>query len=375
MKEQVKLYDFEMISSRMGKKYGEIEKDLVSKYAEILFFIESNLLRVYRKYGIDNDRRVIEAIHICLLIINGYLEKIEYNLDSYITDSNQPYYNILLMSFDPFTNEDLRPVVERRCDIQSKEGLFKYFEAPVKALLCIEKNVEFQIKGYNHNGYFSHLEELIGKDVANDDRIECIIVTNNENEDVNQLSMKDLFPNMDLHEVLTELIPTVSKIFELGFIPSPEEIYEFTEDQYAAYRRQGGDITEKLYTLIPKNYKYLGPPNEINMLSQEDTFKLGKAAVFLYIYARENGCTSESSDDVLSFTAKRLPAFITANSKYKRPPVKLLNPGEIPLTAREEVIDLLAHVMGEGATLNIKITDEATNKTEEISIPIEKQSE
>ena len=180
---------------------------------------------------------------------------------------------------------------------------------------------------------------------------------------------------MDLQEMFMEFFPAITIIFKMGFIPTPEEIYEITKEQYAAYKKQGGDISEQLYTIIPKNYKYLAsaPTNEVSLLTKDDVHKLGKAAVYLYLYAEKGGCKSEKSDDVLAFAAERLPSSFTKGTKFERPLLKELKPDETPLTEKEEWVDFLASVMGEGATLNIKVTNQDTKETENITLPIEKQ--
>jgi len=177
MKKQVDEYNFGRISSRMAKKFGTIEKNQENKYINILFPIESNLLKTNRKHGINNGRRVIEAIHIFLLMIDGYFNQIEYDLDPYISDTNNQFLNALIMSIDPITNEHLRPFVEEVYDIDSTEGLHEYFELPVKALLRIEKSIELWTKTHGHNGYFSYLESQIGNVVAHDDLLNSVVVS------------------------------------------------------------------------------------------------------------------------------------------------------------------------------------------------------
>jgi hypothetical protein len=379
MKKQIDAYNFEKISSRMTKTFGVIERYLEDKYAKILFLIESNLLKTHRKNGINSGKSVIEAIHICLFTIDGYLNQTEYDFDPYISDANKPFLTALLMSFDPFANKYLKKIVEEQCDIHSKEGLRDYFVAPVKCLLRIEKTVMLWTKKQGDGGYFTFLENQIGESVADDDIMNCVIVklTNVDTPEGVDLMMEDFFSDMSLNEIIMELFPAISAIFKLGYIPLPDEFYELTQEQYAAYRRQGGDLPEPLYTVVPKNYKYLGPSNEISILSNEEIFKLGKGAVFLHLYATKNGCDSRQSEDVLKFAAERLPSFFTNETKFKRPPMKALEPDEVPLTEREEIIDLLAHVMGEGKKLDIKMTfkdaNENIEKVETLSLPIEKQ--
>jgi len=379
MKKQVNTYQFGKISSHMARNFGVIEKYLEGDYANILLPIESNLIRVNRKSGINNGRYAIEAIHICLFIIDGYINQIEYDLDPFISSKNEPYLSVLLMTFDPFTNEVIRHTAESDCDISSKEGLHNFFEAPVKCLLRIKKSIELWTKEYGNAGYFEFMERQIGTAITDNDKIECVVVKVKEADalDAAKLTMQGIFPDMGLREIFLELFPTITTIFQLGFIPSPDEIYELTQEQYASYQRQGGDISKPLYSLIPKNYKYLGPTNEISLMTKEDTFKLGKAAIFLYIYAEENGCESKKSEDILKFVAKKLPSAFTKDTPFESPPLRVLDTGETPLTDREEFVDLLAHVMGEGMKVDLKVTykdaDDNVEKIENISIPLEKQ--
>jgi hypothetical protein len=363
----------------MAKKFGTIEKYLEGRFTQLLLPIESNLLRASRKSGINSGKRAIEAIHICLFVIDGYVNQMEYDLDPYISDANKPLLTACLMCFDPFTNKRLKPLAEKQCDLHSKEGLRDYFEAPVKCLLRIEKSIALWTKERGDAGYFDFLENQIGKSITNNDKIDCVVIKLKEDDTLNDadLTLRGFFPEMDLNDMLRELFPTISAIFKLGFIPSPDEICEFTQEQYAAYRRQGGDLSEPLYTVIPKNYKYLGPSNVLSLLEKEDMVKLGKASVFLRQYAAESGCGSQKSEDILKFAAGRLPDYFSKGTKFKRPRMKALESGEVPLTEREEWVDLLAHLMGEGKKLNLKMTvkdvNNNTEKTESISIPIEKK--
>jgi hypothetical protein len=161
----------------MAKKFGTIEKYLEGRYIDILFPIESNLLRASRKSGINSGKRAVEAVHICLFMIDGYLNQMEYDLDPYISDTNKPFLTAILMCCDPFTNEYLKPLAKEKCDIHSKEGLHDYFEAPIKCLLRIEKSIMLWTKEQGGTGYFDFLEEQIGKIVTDDNKIDCVVVT------------------------------------------------------------------------------------------------------------------------------------------------------------------------------------------------------
>jgi hypothetical protein len=176
MKKQINDYHFGKIASRMARDFGSIEKNHEEKYEHILFPMESNLVKTNRKRSINSGRSTIEAIHICLFIIDGYLNQTEYDLDPYISDTNKPYSTALLMCFDPFTNEYLRSIVEESFDIHSKEGLCNYFDPMVKCLLRIEKSIELWTKEYGNAGYYRFLEKQMGVEVADNDILDCVIL-------------------------------------------------------------------------------------------------------------------------------------------------------------------------------------------------------
>ena len=177
---------------------------------------------------------------------------------------------------------------------------------------------------------------------------------------------------MDLQEMFSNFIPAITTIFQMGYIPSPSEFYELTEEQYKAYQRQSGDMSKPVYAVIPRNYKYLNHSNTIDTATKEEMFKIGEAAVFLHLYVKEGGCESEDSEDVLRFAAGRFPRSITAGTKFERPILKGLKPGETHLSELEEWIDFLASLTGGGTTLEFKIANKDTGKIEEFSFPVEK---
>jgi hypothetical protein len=160
----------------MTKRFGAIEKNRENKYVDILLPLENNFLKTNRMYGINDGKKAIEAIHICLLIIDGYLNQVEYDLEPYITDANEPFLTALLMCFDPFTNEYLKPHAEEQCDLHSKEGLHDYFETPVKCLLRIEKSITLWTNELGAAGYFNFLEDQMGTSIPHNDKMDCAVI-------------------------------------------------------------------------------------------------------------------------------------------------------------------------------------------------------
>lgn len=164
-------YKLERISSRMAKEFGTIPKSDEEEYSFLLYPMEGNLLKLHRKDSLGNGRHAIDAIHMCLLKIDGYINGIEYDYDRFITDENRAFLEGLLASFDPFTNQEIFTIANKTYDLNSSDDLKKYFETPVKCLLRIEKSIELWTKELGVNGYFKFIEEQMGHLVEKDDKM------------------------------------------------------------------------------------------------------------------------------------------------------------------------------------------------------------
>ena len=59
---------------------------------------------------------------------------------------------------------------------------------------------------------------------------------------------------MDFFDLLFGPIgPSLQFIFKIGYIPNENDFLELTEDQYAAYVKQCGEIKGKIYMFSPQN--------------------------------------------------------------------------------------------------------------------------
>jgi len=177
MKEVVKYHAFERIPSQMARIFGTIPKGREDDYNMILFPMESNLVKMNRIHGINNGRRAMEAILACLFIVDGYLNKKEYDLSNFISAENEAYINGLLMSFDPFTNEEIKSALESDYDLSSPKDLADYFCVPVRCLLRIAKSIDLWTKEFGVNGYFDFLEGQLGATIERNDKMDFTIHT------------------------------------------------------------------------------------------------------------------------------------------------------------------------------------------------------
>lgn len=182
MKKHVDHYKLEKISSRMAKEFVTIKRGDEELYSFMLHPMEGNLLKLHRKDPARNGRRAIEAIRMCLLKIDGYINGIDYDFSRFITDENKPLLEGLLMSFDPFTNGEVSGVASRTYDLNSSEGLRSYFETPVKCLLRIEKSIELWTGELGANGYFNFIEDQIGHLVEKDEKMNYTVELKNKDD-------------------------------------------------------------------------------------------------------------------------------------------------------------------------------------------------
>lgn len=181
-KKKLDRYNFDKISGRMSQKFGTIPKGEEDAYTMLFFPMESNMLKLHREDARRDSRKAIEAIHICLLAVNGYLNDIEYDFGIFLSAENEALAKGLLMGFDPFTNEEIREALKDIYDLDSKEELETYFKEPVMCLLRLEKSIEMWLKARGNNGYFQYIEDLMGDTVKRDLEMNYAVLSKAEGE-------------------------------------------------------------------------------------------------------------------------------------------------------------------------------------------------
>ncbi len=169
-KKIVDTYKLNRISSLIAKEFGTIPKGEEDEepYWQILFSIESNILRVHRKNNLFVGSRTIEAIKISLLILDGYIKGIEYDYSRFANEANQAFMQAILMSFDPFTNPEIKRKLKKD---RYMPNVKEYFTLPIKCLLRIEKSIKLWSEDFGGNGYFQIIEETMGKGVKDNNKI------------------------------------------------------------------------------------------------------------------------------------------------------------------------------------------------------------
>ena len=183
MKIKVNFSQFDGIVSKMAREYGTISRKATEDYAMLLFPYEKNMMIVHRTKRINNGRRAMEAIRICLFRIQEYITGNKYDISPFITEEAAQYAEGLFMSFDPFVNEDIRAIVESDYDLSDAKQLKDYFALPIRLLLRLEKSMELWTEEYGAEGYFNFLEEQISDLIDWSDTSMSFALPFNQDED------------------------------------------------------------------------------------------------------------------------------------------------------------------------------------------------
>lgn len=99
-------------------------------------------------------------------------------MESFSNQENNKLAHALLMAFDPFTNKEIREVIEGEqiLDLSKKEELKKIYKELVMCINRIKDSVEVWEKRGGANGYFDFISSTIGKVVKQDEQLNYSIM-------------------------------------------------------------------------------------------------------------------------------------------------------------------------------------------------------
>jgi hypothetical protein len=113
-------------------------------------------------------------------------------------------------------------------------------------------------------------------------------------------------------------------VFQLGYIPSREEFYELTPEQYKRYYETEGKGTEKdgekVFMLLPsdiKKYNELAS-GDVFVCTEEDLSKFASIEKLIDKYCESSEETLETFEEKLSYVAKIVPDYCTKGTKFER---------------------------------------------------------
>jgi hypothetical protein len=177
MANNVNQYQFDKICDQMKKDFGAIKKGEEEKHAMMMFPMEGNLLKTYRTSPSSNSRRLLEAIPLVLFKIKSYLTCEEFNLSSFQSTDNERLVYALLMTFDPFTHEEIKGMLEQEkiIDLTDINQLKQLYKEPVMCMLRIKESVDTWEKRMGMNGYFSFIKEYMGSLIPQEEKLKYTV--------------------------------------------------------------------------------------------------------------------------------------------------------------------------------------------------------
>ena len=164
-------YQFEKIFSQMEKEFGKVKSGQEEHHAMMLMPLESNALKIHRKYPSSNSRRLREAIALVLFDVKERCTGEIINTDSFRDDDNQRLERALLMAFDPFTSQEVKEVItsQTTIDLSDHDQLHAYYVEPVRCLLRIKESIDTWVKQNGSDGYFDFIEQFMGSEIHGDE--------------------------------------------------------------------------------------------------------------------------------------------------------------------------------------------------------------
>jgi len=182
---RVSQYQFDNIHKQMEKEYGKIRKGEEEGHAVVLFPMEGNLLKVYRANPKSNGRRLLEALSLALFQVKSCLTDEEYDLEPFRSEDNERLVHALLMAFDPFTNQEIKEVLEQdgRLDLGDEQALKEYYKEPVICLLRIRESAEIWGRRMGPDGYFKFIESTMGSAVPQNEELNFSVPLPQEDEE------------------------------------------------------------------------------------------------------------------------------------------------------------------------------------------------
>ena len=172
---KINQYKFGKICGEMAQRFGRIQKGEEQNYEVVFFPMESNALKVHRKYPSSSGRRMSEAVTLALFQVKQYLTGEKYDLGTFETEDNKRLVHALLMAFDPFTNDEIRALLGKSYNLEDKEVLTEYYKVTVLCLIRMKDSVDLWENEWGLDGYFSYVESTFGATVKNDEKFDFTV--------------------------------------------------------------------------------------------------------------------------------------------------------------------------------------------------------
>ena len=140
----------------MEKEFGKIRKGDEETYSMLLLPMESNALKIHRKFPASNSRRMKEAIALVLFDIKSRCTGESFDTGNFRNEDNERLETALLISRGRQHELDLKKMQQ-------------YYKIPVMCLLRIKASIDTWEKNAGTNGYFDFIEGYMGTSITGDE--------------------------------------------------------------------------------------------------------------------------------------------------------------------------------------------------------------
>jgi hypothetical protein len=122
----------------------------------------------------------------------------------------------------------------------------------------------------------------------------------------------------DIYELIFEVAPAITQVFQMGYLPSEDEFYELTPEQHEKCCAQIGQTEERLFMLLPKNPAFQTNSREISVVTERQISWFKRAGEIIEGYCRDSGKTFKNFEEKLAYCATVMPKEFSDGSKTRR---------------------------------------------------------
>jgi hypothetical protein len=132
-------------------------------------------------------------------------------------------------------------------------------------------------------------------------------------------------------EIIFQIAPALSAIFQLNLDFQENDFYEFTTEQYEKLSadQKNESASKKWYMFIPRNDP--SSAYEVVIVTEDEKIGLIKAAQLIEKYAKESAQTFANHTEILQYVADQLPpVFSEKSAVIKRAKLQLVTNDKPP---------------------------------------------
>jgi hypothetical protein len=112
----------------------------------------------------------------------------------------------------------------------------------------------------------------------------------------------------------------VKAVFTLGFLPTKEEFYELTPDQYEQYYANNEPTDEKIFMILPNDPQKYGEvaSADVFVVTEREMHSFESVGRTIENYCKDSKKKLKTFDEKLHYVADKMPPFFSEGTKYEK---------------------------------------------------------